>query len=810
MTAAPTEERINDAVPSTAPPKKRRRRTGAGGAQDDCFTCQKRAVGCDRKRPYCTPCIEIGKDCSGYKTTLTWGVGVASRGKLRGLSSPVASRNSSGSEGGIAKGVAKRRKSSLLGTSTAESSYTPTSNASNNGAPLSTSPPKTEAPYPSLSIPIPAPQVPNGWNGPGFLHHRQTASNVLPPGQLHTAITPQFEHDGYPMSAMSMNSYTEEWSSPAEYPQTPASAIFSEQQNSLDSYMDMSSYHSANESYPQSLSSSIDSLRSAGSGHLFESVEPAEIQSFSNALFSEDFLDSEIQQQEESSRSDEVSLIRSEFDHPFFFVSPRLQSLISYYDQHICPFLVAFDGPDNPYRMHIIHLAAQNEGLQHAIAALATNNMRMRQIGNRKTGFAAEIASAFDGQEASQPSAEESCYKQVSIEQLNMQLADPRAAQDDSVLATLLVLCLFHVCDTGFSKFKTQLAGVQKLMSMRNPNTKSTFTGWVEMFFSWFDVMTSAVNDREAQVHGDSMDMLNYSSNLGALEQFSGCDGRLFKLIARLGRLNLLSQGRPVTPQQSTTPRPRHQSQEPKWPGPRGGKAGNRSLSALDYEFVDGNGWGTPISPDEDHDASFPEDPSRPAFDERREFWAEWHDIRIRLMQWQMDFTTMPSAHDSQSDPARHAAEQRDLLHISESFRYSALLYVTRLAHPFLPSSAPEFQSTVSLVLYHITSLPITSCVNKFLLWPLFIAGTEAVEAPHRDLIRQRCVEIQRESGFYNNISCLEVLERVWMDGEVGAGPDYEVLARRRDSEPPMGCKGRQAFRWRRAMDRVDGEYIMI
>ena len=47
-------------------------------------------------------------------------------------------------------------------------------------------------------------------------------------------------------------------------------------------------------------------------------------------------------------------------------------------------------------------------------------------------------------------------------------------------------------------------------------------------------------------------------------------------------------------------------------------------------------------------------------------------------------------------------------------------------------------------------------------------------------------------------------------DGEVGAGGEYEVQARRRDSEVPVGCRGRQAFRWRRAMDRVDGEYIMI
>ena len=79
------------------------------------------------------------------------------------------------------------------------------------------------------------------------------------------------------------------------------------------------------------------------------------------------------------------------------------------------------------------------------------------------------------------------------------------------------------------------------------------------MFFTWFDVMTSAVNDREMQIKGDSLAMLDYSANLGALEQFSGCDGRLFKLIARLGRLNLLSQGRPVRRQSGfASPRPKN------------------------------------------------------------------------------------------------------------------------------------------------------------------------------------------------------------------------------------------------------------
>jgi hypothetical protein len=70
--------------------RKRRRRAPAGGAADDCFACSKRGVKCDRRRPYCSQCLEVGNECSGYKTQLTWGVGVASRGKLRGLSLPIA------------------------------------------------------------------------------------------------------------------------------------------------------------------------------------------------------------------------------------------------------------------------------------------------------------------------------------------------------------------------------------------------------------------------------------------------------------------------------------------------------------------------------------------------------------------------------------------------------------------------------------------------------------------------------------------------------------------------------------------------
>lgn len=87
---APISTPATSAAKDAASARKRRRRAPAGGAADDCFTCAKRNVKCDRRRPYCSQCLEIGNECSGYKTQLTWGVGVASRGKLRGLSLPIA------------------------------------------------------------------------------------------------------------------------------------------------------------------------------------------------------------------------------------------------------------------------------------------------------------------------------------------------------------------------------------------------------------------------------------------------------------------------------------------------------------------------------------------------------------------------------------------------------------------------------------------------------------------------------------------------------------------------------------------------
>lgn len=87
--AIPTTMAASATPAPPSPTKKRRRRAPATGAAEDCFSCRSHGIKCDRRRPYCGPCLDSNQTCKGYRTQLTWGVGVASRGKLRGMSLPV-------------------------------------------------------------------------------------------------------------------------------------------------------------------------------------------------------------------------------------------------------------------------------------------------------------------------------------------------------------------------------------------------------------------------------------------------------------------------------------------------------------------------------------------------------------------------------------------------------------------------------------------------------------------------------------------------------------------------------------------------
>lgn len=887
----PISEMMAAATQTSVPPRKRRRRAPATGATEDCFTCRKRNTQCDRRRPYCQQCLDIGKECSGYRTTLTWGVGVASRGKLRGKTLPIA--NAPKATG------AQRKQSSIDATSpTMSASARSNSTASSvDVKPDMSSPvvgsiaygnatatdPQRSMPQCSSPVAMGPIVMPQGAN-PNFnyaaasgyseqldfsygLARKQSGPNFRPLQlqRLQTHLVNPFDEGS--LSAPSTGSVSDfgDFPSPAEYPHSPADIPFTDPfVNAFpDPYTAQHSTTPTNapmplaipRSYPgvtsEHLSSSVGSdftgmdqmshspaLSSAygfGPGtpdsfHNSDVASPSIVPEGFDYVFGpqpvrtsitshpsaqlEDAADvpSSLSLPNRSNIISPATLRRSLDSSPFHLLSSRTRELLEYYDRMVCPFLVAFDGPGNPYRMHILHLAMNSEGLQNAIAALSMTNMRQRQIYE------------IDGQGTKiVASEEEQQYKTKSITKLNAQLANGSVAQDDSVLATLLILCLFHVCDTGFSKFKTQLAGVQKLLRMRN-NDRSlpsasdrSFITWIEMFFTWLDAMNSTVNDREMEVKGDSLDMADLSANLGSLEHLAGCEGRLFKLIARLGRLNLLSQGRPVRSEDEhvtwgesdarLTAAP-DKDQRTLLLTPRQPTA---SLTNLDFLNLDGNGWGSPLTSKSPTPMSTPPAtaktptsalrstlhaekqaevmpaPHREPSDHRDAFWTEWTNIRSRLDQW--DFSFEESA----------AGPQHDVAHISHAFHAAALLYTERLANASLAPSSQALQKHVRTALSYIRDIPEDSCVNKFLLWPLFIVGTESVSTKDRALVRDRIVGVTKESGFFNNMAGLELLEKIWADD------DLEILGTVAPTEPD-----RHAFRWRKLLESMPGEYIVV
>lgn len=806
-------------------PRRKRRRTPATGAANDCFTCSSQNARCDRKRPYCTPCLDRGKDCAGYKTTLTWGVGVASRGKLRGLSLPIAGNRQkpltqikgSPRKRETFKNELPRRRLQKLGTiagshqpfsasqvrplndnpanvpsnltwqSVASSVYISVPFQTCSGqdtTPYRSTPdsPLNDSPHSSKSDqPVFTPSAgsidPYGGEE-GFRH----PAGPIGPSKAINCI----EGFGQPQKALSYSlnaanlvqtQSMEFWSSQAHHRKSPIpiKSIYSDpgQDPCVAQRDDQEQLNSAQPTLPGLQSGSKPgSNAQAGGGPNPEHAD------FNHERF--------------CASPTGVSIDRTALTFsPFSGVhtigkTPRMQYLIHYYSEVISPVIVAFDGPTNPYRHCILRLASGSETLQHAISALSASNLRQRrESGELSTGKTAPARrssmahltltdkacqSALGFLSVEDQRKEENYHKNATVHLIQRQFADPSQHRDDSVLATLLIVCLFHICESGVAKFRTHFAGAKKLLGMRESGgiLKSKEAKWFTRMFTWFDAMTATVNDREGQMQDGLLDLSSLTDEDWTLENLAGCDGKLFKIIAKLSHLNILSHNSvhdspPVTLSCSV---PVMVSDPSYW------------------HSVDNNGWtitdycGTAPTCNE----IYP--------DANTQYGREWHGTRNALMSWTLD--TSPFSSGSPDVPALTQDQQLDLLNVSESFRFSALIYMERLALPHVSSCNPRIQSWVQKALYFIRLVRS----DVYLLWPLFVTGSECVMEDDRQIIRQRCLDIQKDSGFSNNASCLMLLEKIWMSNSTRPG----------NTNQPSG------FRWRSVMESnvSGGEYIVV
>jgi Fungal specific transcription factor domain/Fungal Zn(2)-Cys(6) binuclear cluster domain len=808
---------VSSPQPQSSAPRKRRKRVPATGVADDCFNCSSLSISCDRRKPFCSQCLDNGKNCSGYKTQLTWGVGVASRGKLRGLSLPIAGSTQRAS--GPLSPTKQKKKRALAGER-----KLPIQSSSANPKSELISPTDTRRslgfnygqndalPMPGGTvIPTSAP-----WHPPSIMNATSPSSEStsIKSGSFGSSISEyQFENVhpstqdlyGGPPPATSHSLFNVNGpTSPMPYSEPPPSAL----------YLGTSMYHgktfrpithdSRTYRIPDLLSPNPIVTNAVSNSMYMYHVPPEtyfhdQPQAFpmaTNGVKCEEDIE-DIGRgiiSDEIAVIDDMSSLASPIPMDFTFnlrpfgmttigKTPRIQYLINYYAEVISPVIVAFDGPSNPYRTQILRLAAESETLQHAIAALSASNLRQRRetgaISSGKTDPARRSSMAhltltdrsFHSAAPLSPqeqAREESFHKSFAIQSLNAQLADPVLRRNDSILATLLVLCLFHICDSGVAKFQTQFAGVKKLLSLRGHELgiETKEAKWFTRMFTWFDAMTATVNDREGQLQGHHLEITALSDEGWTLENLAGCDGQLFKIIAKLGRLNVLAQGKDVDENPTIISRP--------LPNP---------FSVADYSKFDVNGWARIIADDN----LFTSKTAKR--DVQTQFWREWKEIRQALQMWQFDMSLFDSA--SNEAPLLSVEQRVDLANISESFRYSSLLYTERLAFPTAASSEPNIQSWVRKSLDFIKEVKS----DVYLLWPLFITGSECVNEADIEIIRERCLDIQRDSGFYNNQSCLELLEKVW---------------KKRDSQNVNGEKF--GFRFTEVMkaEENEGEYIVV
>lgn len=349
--------------------------------------------------------------------------------------------------------------------------------------------------------------------------------------------------------------------------------------------------------------------------------------------------------------------------------------------------------------------------------------------------------------------AEEFEHRDLVIQLLNEQLNDAVKSAHDSVLATILVLCHYRMAESGVAKFHTQFAGVKKILCMRRerfgPRREST---WIEALFTYLDAISVSINDREAQlvaVAGEGAARGQALLPAGA-ENIVGCEGELFGTISKLGRLNLLSQHRPVQNMAAASPGRRREASQPQQGMYGDGGAGSMRGQAtrmvgdmyrMPGHRFDGNGFGMTLDDDEILASAMC---TSTAFEDRRSlFWWKLKEARVALQNWQFDAAAVAASLPGSPSPA----QIRDLGCLSEAFRYATLLYTERLAGPSTPSGHANFQNLVSQVVYYAKSLEAGGAADKFLLWPLFVAGSECVNGLQQNIVRAKRREIMARSG---------------------------------------------------------------
>lgn len=96
-----------------------------GARPGSCHNCRRGRLRCDRSIPQCLKCTSRGQSCLGYGVLLRWEKGLASRGKLVGVTSDNMSKIQNGDATATLQAPQARFLSSRLPSFTSSESNSP-------------------------------------------------------------------------------------------------------------------------------------------------------------------------------------------------------------------------------------------------------------------------------------------------------------------------------------------------------------------------------------------------------------------------------------------------------------------------------------------------------------------------------------------------------------------------------------------------------------------------------------------------------------------------------------------------------------
>ncbi len=780
-------------------PKNGRKRAPTAGAANDCFTCQELRRMCDRGRPYCTQCLEHGKDCSGYKTALTWNIGVASRGKLRGLALPIAP-----SEQCLRQSIARGRKRwtksdhlAELGSERSNIPHAPTSQPSHASAEVGTKqysfvivdPDHAAKSFMSDPI-ITRSHSASQWEP----HAMPRARKRLRPHSSEPSLGPASDQPGgyedFEESANLMGlrndhclgrsvEYSPSASFVAAYEQhynvhsdsltniDPSSGGLCMLREPMEWLPGDCSAHSSDErtvDYPNHrVLLTVPPV--TGTSENFPSCQQA-FDDYGFAINDEKYGHPGEHDGLHVLARDQTMHVCGQNGWPEELGASQLHSfageqthnlpfLIDYFDKVIPPLSTTYSSPSTLYKSYILRLAVTNGALQYAIAALSATYMRQkrRSISTRtnrskespfdffyEEGCARKYRSEHHALDARRNQAA-SC-SQNEIEEECYKEASLNLLNDQLAVLNRTKDDSTAATFLVLSLYQVCGMGVAVLehhfagMMMRLSLQEENSTLNLKIS-TWLAVMFTWL---DPVVLPDGEDKAGANINISSINDetwaLDGLAGPCGKLFNIVTKLRRLNLA-------------------------IGGLPNKRDV------LLQGGFGGIPSTVDEGYDLynlkQIQADRSR-AFslvdtemDPRATFWRQWNEARAELQGWQVD---TPLGNSSSFKAALFG--QVTSSHESESFRYAALLYMELLAEPGGGGMRPHVQTLVMRLRHHVSKVE----VELSLLSPLFIAGLGPHIEQKYHLIPGGCWDMQEKSDFLKNVPTFELLRHLWGNDE--------------------------------------------